>query len=171
LLPVKFSVLKGRQEGKRQFYEKHHHLTSKQFFCIGSTFGGLSARNANRERLNGQKNDSKSKGVKMIEIINIKAIRKGMLLGTCDVYIAPWDMEIMDVKIFEKGSNRWIGMPSKEIPNGDFEKKYVELIKFRKSATSNRFKEQILNAVKKELTANPNMEPIDAIKELGDFPF
>jgi len=128
-------------------------------------------RNANRERLNGQNNDSKSKGVKMIEIMNIKPIRKGMLLGTCDVYIAPWDMEIMDVKIFEKGTSRWIGMPSKEIPNGEFEKKYVELIKFRKSSTSQRFKDQILDAIKKELHSNPNMEPIPVIKELDDFPF
>jgi len=107
----------------------------------------------------------------MLEVQNINAVNKGSLLATCDVHIVPWKLTMHDVKIFEKGSNRWIGMPSKEIPNGDFEKKYVELIKFRKSATSNRFKEQILNAVKKELTANPNMEPIDAIKELGDFPF
>lgn len=107
----------------------------------------------------------------MIEVTNIRPLRKGSLLATCDVYIVPWDMEIFDIKVFEKGANRWVGMPSKEVPSADVDKKYIELINFRKANTRNRFKSQILDAINKELQINPEMKPMDVIKETDDFPF
>lgn len=107
----------------------------------------------------------------MIEISNVQAVNKGSLLAKCDVYIAPWDLELCEVKVFEKGANRWLGMPSREFTNQLGEKKYIELINFRKETTKTRFRAQILEAVDKFLLANPDMKPEDAIKEEEQLPF
>lgn len=101
----------------------------------------------------------------MIEVTNINAINKGSLLATCDVYIQPWDLELLEVKIFEKGANRWLGMPSREIVNSMGEKRFIELITFRKETTKNRFRAQILTAIDEFLNKNPNMKPTDAIRD------
>ncbi len=107
----------------------------------------------------------------MIEVTNINAINKGTLLATCDVYIVPWDMELNEVKIFEKGANRWLGMPSREFVNNDGTKKYIELVNFRKEATKNRFRSQIMGAIDKYLASNPEMVPEDVIKDDEELPF
>ncbi len=107
----------------------------------------------------------------MIEVSNINAVNKGSLLATCDVYIQPWDQELNEVKIFQKGENRWLGMPSREFINNLGEKKYIELVNFRKEATKNRFRAQIMGAVDKYLASNPEMKPEDVIKEDDQMPF
>ncbi len=107
----------------------------------------------------------------MIEVSNIQPINKGALLASCDVYIKPWDLELNDVKIFEKGQNRWITMPSKEVLNSLGEKKYVEMINFRKESTKNRFRSQIMGAIDKFLSDNPEMEQTDLIKPEEELPF
>lgn len=107
----------------------------------------------------------------MIEISNIMEVRKGSLLATCDVYIQPWDLELCEVKIFEKGQNRWLGMPSREFTNPAGEKKYVELINFKKESTKTRFRAQILAAVDKFLEQNPDLTPKDVITEGEELPF
>ncbi len=107
----------------------------------------------------------------MIEISNINAVNKGSLLATCDVYIQPWEMTLHEIKIFEKGANRWLGMPSKEFTNPAGEKKYSELVRFRKDSTVKRFRAQIMEAVDKFLAQNPDMKPEDVIKENDEMPF
>ncbi len=107
----------------------------------------------------------------MIEIYNINPVQKGTLLATCDVYIQPWDMELSEIKIFQKGTNRWIGMPAKEFVNDLGEKKFIELVNFRKVGTKNRFRSQIMGAVDKFLSENPNMTPPDVIKADDECPF
>ena len=107
----------------------------------------------------------------MIEVSNINHIHKGNLLATCDVYITPWDMELSEVKIFEKGAQRWLGMPSREFTNAAGEKKYIELINFKKDSNKNKFRTQIMGAIDKFLAGNPDMKPTDLIKEDDQFPF
>ncbi len=107
----------------------------------------------------------------MIEVSNIQAVNKGSLLAKCDVYIVPWDLELCEVKVFEKGANKWLGMPSREFTNQMGEKKYIELINFRKETTKTRFRSQILEAVDKFLSANPDMKMPDLIKEDEPLPF
>ena len=107
----------------------------------------------------------------MIEISNIIAIRKGSLLATCDVYIAPWDMEINEVKILEKGANRWLSMPAKETVGSNGERKYTDIINFRKESTRARFRAQVSVAVDAFLEQNPDMEPEALIKEDEPIPF
>lgn len=106
----------------------------------------------------------------MIEVRNVEAIRKGSLLALCDVYIAPWKLTLKEVKIFQKGANRWLGLPSKEYVLPDGSKKFVELIEFDSETIKNRFRSEIMPAIDKFLETNPDLTPDDVIKN-EELPF
>lgn len=107
----------------------------------------------------------------MLEVQNITPINKGSLLAICDVHIVPWKLTLMEVKIFEKGANRWISLPSKEFITDTGEKKYAELITFDNDGIKNRFRNQIMGAIDKYLASNPEMVPEELIKQDDDLPF
>lgn len=107
----------------------------------------------------------------MIEVKNINPINKGTIVATCDVHIIPWKMTLCEVKIFEKGANRWITLPSREYINPAGEKKYIELITFDNDAIRTRFRAQILQAIDIYMKANPDLTPEDVIKQTDDLPF
>ena len=107
----------------------------------------------------------------MLEILNIKPINKGVLLASCDVRIPPWRTTYHEIKIFEKGAQRWIALPSREFINDAGEKKYIEQISFDTEEIKNRFRAQIMTAVDKFLESNPDMAPEDLIKEDDGVPF
>ena len=106
----------------------------------------------------------------MIEVTNVMPVNKGSLLATCDVYIQPWDLEINEVKIFTKGTSRWLGMPSKK-KEVDGTEKYYDLINFRKESSRTRFRSQIMSAIDKYLESHPSLEPEPFIKPADDLPF
>lgn len=106
----------------------------------------------------------------MIEVQNINPLNKGNLLAMCDVHIIPWKLTLHDVKIFEKGVNRWITMPAKEYINEAGEKRYIELITFDNEGVKNRFRSQIMGAIDQFLKNNPDMKPEDIIKD-EEIPF
>lgn len=107
----------------------------------------------------------------MIEIQNINAVHKGTLLAKCDVHIVPWKLTLHDVTIFEKGANRWVGMPSREYTTPEGEKKYIEMITFDSDGVKKRFRDQIMGAVDQYLQSNPDMKPEDVITSQDDIPF
>lgn len=107
----------------------------------------------------------------MLEVQNINPVNKGSLLATCDVHIIPWKLTLHEIKIFEKGANRWLGMPSKEYTNDMGEKKYTDLVTFDNDGIKNRFRSQIMGAIDKYLESNPDMKPEDVIKEDDEIPF
>jgi hypothetical protein len=107
----------------------------------------------------------------VIEIQNIKALNKGNLLAVCDVRIVPWKLTLKEIKIFQKGANRWINLPCKEVPLPSGETKYHELITFDNDGVKNRFRDQIMESVDKYLEENPDMKPEDVIKLEDDLPF
>lgn len=112
------------------------------------------------------------KGDNVIEVQNIKALNKGSLLAVCNVRIVPWKLTFRDVKIFQKGANRWIALPSRESVNPTTnEKSYFEMITFDSDDIKNRFRDQIMEAVDKYLESNPDMKAEDAIKFDDDLPF
>ncbi len=80
-------------------------------------------------------------------------------------------MTLHEIKIFEKGANRWIGMPAREFTNDMGEKKYMDLVTFDSDAVKNRFRNQIMGAIDKYLEGNPDMKPEDVVKEDDEFPF
>ncbi len=107
----------------------------------------------------------------MLEVQNIQPVNKGTLLAVCDVHIKPWQMTFKEIKIFEKGANRWIGMPAREFVNDLGEKKYIELVDFDNDGVKSRFRSQIMGAIDKFLAENPDMKPEDVIKEDDTIPF
>ena len=107
----------------------------------------------------------------MLEVQNINPINKGTLLATCDVHIVPWKLTLHEVKVFVKGAQRWIGMPSKEFINDMGEKKYTDLISFDNDAVKNRFRSQIMGAIDRFMAENPDMKLEDVIKEDDIIPF
>lgn len=107
----------------------------------------------------------------MLEVQNINPINKGTLLATCDVHIVPWKLTLHEVKIFEKGAQRWLGMPSKEFTNDAGEKKYTDLVTFDNDGVKNRFRSQIMGAIDQYLTANPDMKSEDVVKDTDELPF
>lgn len=107
----------------------------------------------------------------MIEVENIEKIDKGALLAMCDVHIKPWKLTLCEVKIFQKGQNMFLGMPSRSFTNDAGDTKYVELIKFDSDSVKKRFQSQILKAVEEYLEKNPNMEPEPIIVEDEAAPF
>lgn len=107
----------------------------------------------------------------MIEVTNINPIQKGALLASCDVHIKPWKLTLIDVKIFEKGANRWITLPAQEITTSAGEKKYKEMILFDNDSIKNKFRSQIMGAIDKFLQGNPEMKTEDVIIDSDDLPF
>lgn len=107
----------------------------------------------------------------MLEVLNINPIQKGSLLASCDVHIVPWRMTLHEIKIFEKGAQRWITLPAREYVNEMGEKKYIEQISFDNLGIKDRFKSQITEAVDAFLASNPDLKPEDAIKETDECPF
>ena len=107
----------------------------------------------------------------MIEVLNINPINKGSLVATCDVHIVPWKLTLHEVKVFMKGQNRWVGMPSREYLNESGEKKYIELMSFDSEAVKNSFRRQITEAVDKYMLENPDMKPVDVITSMDELPF
>ncbi len=107
----------------------------------------------------------------MIEVQNINPVGKGSLLAVCDVHIKPWCLTLHEVKIFEKGANRWLGMPSKDFTNEQGEKKYTDLITFDNDGVRNRFRSQVMGAVDKYLAENPEMKLEELVKADDDLPF
>lgn len=112
----------------------------------------------------------KPEGKFMIEVLNIHAINKGNVLATCDVRIIPWQLTFCEVVIFQKGSSRWIALPSKTFQGDLGEIKYKEMIKFDSDAVKNRFRSQIMGAIDKYLEENPTMEAPPVIKQ-AELPF
>lgn len=100
----------------------------------------------------------------MIEVKNIKLINKGSLIASCDVRLSPMKYTFRSVKIFEKGANRWISLPTIEKEyNG--EKKYLQTGEWDDEETKNHFRDQVLSIFDKQQN-NSNTR-----KELEELPF
>ena len=108
----------------------------------------------------------------MLEVLNIEAVNKGSLLCRCDVRIIPWQTTLRGICVFEKGTNRWITLPSRELDdNMTGAKRYVEMIAFDTDAIKNRFRNQIMGAIDKHLKENPEMKGTDVIQESDGLPW
>lgn len=107
----------------------------------------------------------------VIQISNMTSVQKNSLFATCDVYIKPLDLELCRVCIFQKGSNRWIGMPSAKWEGKDGEMRYEELVKFRSDGTKKRFRDQVMAAIDAYLAQNPNLDPEPFVTPHDGLPF
>ena|ERR1700739_598457 len=104
----------------------------------------------------------------MLEIKNFKNVNKNTLIAVFDVHIKPWNLTFNEVKLFEKGTSKWLGMPCKEYTNDKGEKRYQELISFDNENVKKRFRDQVVEAVNKFMEINPTgSEPfVNASQEM-----
>ena len=107
----------------------------------------------------------------LIEVLNIEKIEKGTLLAQCDVRIVPWKMTLIGVKIFEKGANRWVNLPSSKEVLADNTVKYTELVAFDSDFIKRKFRDQVMAAIDKHIAENPEMKSEPVITDGGDLPF
>jgi hypothetical protein len=106
----------------------------------------------------------------VIVVYNIEPVNKGSLIARCDVTITPWKMNLHGVNIFQKGTQKWLGMPSRQWEK-DGETKWLEMISWADAPTAKRFRDQVMEAVDKYLATNPDMKPEPVVKEDDDLPF
>lgn len=106
----------------------------------------------------------------LIEILNVEPVQKNNILARFDVYVKPWDFEILGMSYCEKGEQRWVMNPSRAYEK-DGETKYQEMGRFRDPKRNRRFLDQVKAAFRKYLEGNPNMEPEPAVTEDEEIPF
>jgi len=106
----------------------------------------------------------------MFQVKNVEKIDKGSLLAQCDVHIEPWMLTLKEVKIFQKGQDIFLGMPSRFYEK-DGEKIYVELMEFDTPQVKKRFLAQVKSAVDSYLQENPTLDPEPVVQEDGTMPF
>jgi len=108
----------------------------------------------------------------MIEIKNVVGVKKGAWLASCDVHVKPWKYTFKKVKVFQKGENRWVGLPTSQYTNSTTgEVKYEETGEFDTPAILTSFRNQVMAAFDKYQEENPELKPEDAVKEDDFCPF
>lgn len=115
----------------------------------------------------------------MLVVENVRQVNKGALVASMSVRIPEWRLVIYEVKIFQKGTNRWLGMPCKEVVSQTGEKKYFELVQFDKDELAkNQFRDQVLAAFDRfmsnaaTVTAGPGvLIPTPILVPQGYVPF
>lgn len=106
----------------------------------------------------------------MIECTKYKAHPNGHLQGFADFYIDKWGVEINGCSLFMKDGKRWINLPSKEYENGEGEKKFMPLVRFREKEHYGKFMEQAKEAIDKWCAAQDKGEN-ELLEVDGDLPF
>lgn len=81
-----------------------------------------------------------------IQVLDIRGVRNNTLKATAKVQIEDFGMVINDVKLFVKGENHWVQMPSKSYESNG-EKKYFPLVQF----TNKEIEKEILTTVADEM--------------------
>ena len=105
----------------------------------------------------------------MIEILSVEPGTTPSIIGVCSIKITEWDMIIRDIKVFQKGEQKWIGFASKKKVI-DGQDKYVETIEFgTKSKT--RFRDAVLKAYDEFVAKNSGMIQKEIIKDDEVLPF
>ena len=86
----------------------------------------------------------------MTEIVCTKyhSINKGSVVGSANIYIPKWGVEIYGVTLFEKDGKRWVSLPQKEITK-DGEKKYLSFMRFKEKSHMEAFGEKVKDAIDK----------------------
>lgn len=108
----------------------------------------------------------------VIEVSNVKPIGKNSLLASCTVRIVPWKLTLTEVNVFQKGNQRWVGMPARKVESKDGgEPRYFEQMQWDNNEVAQRFRNQVVEAVDAWLIANPEMKPEPVVTAEDEVPF
>lgn len=105
-----------------------------------------------------------------IEVTKYKAVDKGAVMASIDIYIQAWDLEIRDIVLFRKDARKWVSMPSRMYEK-DGEKKYFQYVRFRDKEKSDKFNHAVMKAVDEYCAKNSmSSGPVNHYQE-EDIPF
>ncbi len=93
-----------------------------------------------------------------MKVEEYKELNKGALVATFNVVVPEWGMTIRNCTLFEKGSQSWIGYPSRPYDDPETgKKKYFNYIQFEETVKA-RFESAIKEEIKK-FRGDPQPEP------------
>lgn len=87
-------------------------------------------------------------------ITNIQQKDKGALKIICDVGVPAWGLTFREVKLFEKGDNNWLSMPTRNWEEADG-MKYKNLVIWDDIEDLQKFNVAVRDAVDKKLLEDP----------------
>ena len=85
-----------------------------------------------------------------IQALDVRPIRHSTLRASCRLQIQDFGMVINDVKLFIKGENHWVQMPSKQYETNG-EKKFFPLIQFMNKEVEKEIMKTAADLMLKEL--------------------
>jgi hypothetical protein len=84
-----------------------------------------------------------------LQVTKWRAYRKNTLRGFVDVRF-PFGLTIYDITVHEKGARRWVGLPAKQVLEGDRAKKvddkfiYTQMLGFDTRAQGDMFSDAVI---------------------------
>jgi len=86
----------------------------------------------------------------MIECTDLVFLNDGYCVAIAEIYIKKMDLDISNIKVFQKGEKEWISLPSRRYEvNGKYI--YKPVIKFRNKDLHNKFMIQVKEAIDKKI--------------------
>jgi hypothetical protein len=83
----------------------------------------------------------------MIEITKYTSMGKGLILGKFDIVVPKWGgFYIREILLMQKGSARWISLPSKSYES-EGEKKFYSYNGFKEDKMLRSFQEQVMKSL------------------------
>lgn len=102
---------------------------------------------------------------KKIKVENVKMQNRGSYLCSFDVEIVPWKLILKDVRMFKKGEQSWLKMPSQSWKDGE-ETKFKQLVWFTDPESMRRFQESVCAEADQVLSTMPQELPSFEDEEL-----
>lgn len=106
----------------------------------------------------------------MFEISDVKQINKGSMVLSCNARVVPWGATLHRVTVMQKGTSRWVSLPSREVAGPNGERKFYDMISFDSPSAREEFKDALLKAID---TIQPSAQekPVASSKPTGSIPF
>lgn len=91
----------------------------------------------------------------MIECTEIIPVVQNFCIGIATIFMPKIGLEINNIKIFQKGEQNWISLPSKmyEIAG---KKKFVPYVQFKDAETQKKFMVSVKDAIDKKIDEMKN---------------
>jgi hypothetical protein len=83
-----------------------------------------------------------------IECTSYKEMNKGVMIAFVTVFVPKWGVEIFNVQLCEKGNQKWINFPSRQIEQNG-EKKYLPHLRFKSREHTDAFAKKVWEAADK----------------------
>lgn len=107
----------------------------------------------------------------MFEISNVKPINKGSMVLSCNVRVVAWGVTINNVVVMQKGTSRWVSLPSREVTSNTGERKFYDILTFDSSSDRETFKDHLLKAIDAEKPSSEEVKIVTSGKSTVSIPF